>query len=55
MTMVAEGYHAAKSIYARVLKLKSTKQTPIISSTYNILYKEKDPKAQLKRLEELIS
>lgn len=55
MTMVAEGYHAAKSIYARVLKLKSIKQTPIISSTYNILYKEKDPKAQLKRLEGLIS
>ena len=55
MTMVAEGYHAAKSIYARVIKLKSIKQTPIIYSTYNILYKEKDPKAQLKRLEGLIS
>jgi glycerol-3-phosphate dehydrogenase (NAD(P)+) len=55
MTMVAEGYHAAKSIYDRVLKLKSIKQTPIITSTYNILYKEKDPKTQLKRLEGLIS
>ena len=55
MTMVAEGYHAAKSIYARALKLKTIKQTPIISSAYNILYKEKDPKAQLKRLEGLIS
>ena len=55
MTMVAEGYHAANSIYARAQKLKIKKQTPIVSSTYNILYKEKDPKTQLKKLEELIS
>ena len=55
MTMVAEGYPAAKSIYTRIKKIKQTKQTPIISSTYNILYKEKEPKAQLKKLEKLIS
>ena len=36
-------------------KIKQIKQTPIISSTYNILYKEKEPKAQLKKLEKLIS
>ena len=55
MTMFVEGYHAAKSIYAMVQKLKIKKQTPIISSTYNILYKEKDPASQLIKLEELIS
>ena len=55
MTMVAEGHPAAKSIYARVKKMKQIKQTPIISSTYNILFKEKDPKTQLKKLEKLIS
>lgn len=54
MTMVAEGYPATKSIYARVKKLKKTKQIPIISSTYNVLYKEKDPKTQIKKLENLI-
>ena len=53
--MFDEGFHAAKSIYARVQKLKIKKQTPIISSTYNILYKEKDPKAELKKLEWLTS
>ena len=55
MTMVAEGYHAAKSIYSRIQKFNIKKQTPIISSVYNVLYKEKDPKTQLKRLENLIS
>ena len=55
MTMVAEGYYAAKAIYGRVEKLKIKKQTPIISSTYNILHKEKDPRNQLKKLEALIS
>jgi len=55
MTMVAEGHPAAKSIYARVKKMKQIKQTPIITSTYNILFKEKDPKTQLKKLEKLIS
>ena len=54
MTMVAEGHPAAKSIYARVKKMKQIKQTPIISSTYSILFKEKDPKTQLKKLEKLI-
>jgi|TARA_B110001452_G_scaffold244578_1_gene228676 glycerol-3-phosphate dehydrogenase (NAD(P)+) len=55
MTMVAEGYHAAASIYARVHNLKIIKKTPIISSAFNVLHKEKDPRAQLKKLENLIS
>ena len=55
MTMVAEGYHATSSIYDRITSLKIKNQTPIITSTYGILYKEKDAKTQLKKLEFLIS
>ncbi len=55
MTMVAEGYHATSSIYNRVTSLKIKNQTPIITSTYGILYKEQDAKTQLKKLELLIS
>ena len=55
MTMVAEGYHATSSIYHRITSLKIKNQTPIITSTYGILYKEKDAKTQLKKLEFIIS
>ena len=55
MTMVAEGYHATSSIYDRITSLKIKNQTPIITSTYGILYKEKDAKTQLKKLEFIIS
>lgn len=54
MTMVAEGYHATSSIYARCQALKIIKETPIISITYSVLHKEKDPKTQLRKLEPLI-
>tara|TARA_B110000027_G_C16106213_1_gene295420 strand:+ start:1007 stop:1987 length:981 start_codon:yes stop_codon:yes gene_type:complete len=55
MTMVAEGYHATASIYDRITNLKIKNQTPLISSTYRILHKEKDAKTQLKKLELIIS
>ena len=55
MTMVAEGYHASSSIYFRINTLKIKKQTPIITTTHNILHKDKDPKTQLKKLEALIA
>ena len=55
MTMIAEGYHATRSIYAKSQQLKIKKQTPIITSAYNILYEEKDPKTQITKLESLIA
>ena len=55
MNMVAEGYHATRSIYAKSQQLKIKKQTPIITSAYNILYEEKDPKTQITKLESEIA
>ena len=54
MTMVAEGYHATLSIYDRITSLKIKNQTPIITPTYGVLYKEQEAKTQLKKLELLI-
>ncbi|RAV28254.1 NAD(P)H-dependent glycerol-3-phosphate dehydrogenase [Sinomicrobium soli] len=52
MSMVAEGYYAAKS--ARLLNEKNEKKirTPIIDAVYNILYEGKDPKKVFKKLSE---
>ena len=52
MSMVAEGYYAAKSAYK--LNEKSQKKTkiPIIDAVYEILYEGKDPKKVFKKLTE---
>jgi len=48
MSMVAEGYYAAKSAY--LLKKDSKVNTPIIDSVYEILYQNKNPKTIFKKL-----
>lgn len=50
MSMVAEGYYAAKSAY-EINKEKGAK-TPIINAVYNILYEGKDAKKVFKKLAE---
>lgn len=56
MSMVAEGYYAAKSAY--VLNNKKDKKkakTPIINAVYNILYENKNPKKVFKKLTEKLN
>lgn len=53
MNMVAEGYNATKCIHE--LLGEETVNYPILQTTYNILYKNTKPKAQVKILESLIS
>ena len=48
MSMVAEGYYAAKSAYK--LNLDYGAQTPIIDAVYSILYEGKSAKAVFKKL-----
>lgn len=48
MNMIAEGYYAADSIY-RTSKEKGMK-TPIIDTVYGILYEEKNPEKQFRKL-----
>tara|TARA_B110000091_G_scaffold210342_1_gene253052 strand:- start:66 stop:1061 length:996 start_codon:yes stop_codon:yes gene_type:complete len=48
MSMIAEGYYATKSAY-KIKEEKSTK-TPIIDAVYNVLYNDKDPKKEFKKL-----
>jgi glycerol-3-phosphate dehydrogenase (NAD(P)+) len=48
MSMIAEGYYATKSAF-KIKEQKSTK-TPIIDAVYNVLYKDKDPKKEFKKL-----
>ncbi|MBF0694529.1 MAG: NAD(P)H-dependent glycerol-3-phosphate dehydrogenase [Flavobacterium sp.] len=48
MSMVAEGYYAAKSAYE--LNLKHEAKTPIIDAVYAILYQGKDAKKVFKKL-----
>lgn len=48
MNMIAEGYYAAGSVY-QTAKDKKVK-TPIIDTIYNILYEDKNPKKQFKKL-----
>ncbi|MFY9242340.1 MAG: NAD(P)H-dependent glycerol-3-phosphate dehydrogenase [Polaribacter sp.] len=48
MSMIAEGYYATKSAF----KIKEDKKanTPIIDAVYNILYDNKNPKKEFKKL-----
>ena len=55
MMMVAEGYSATASLYKIIKKLKLQKETNIINTAYKILYQEKDPKKEIKKLSVLIS
>jgi glycerol-3-phosphate dehydrogenase (NAD(P)+) len=50
MSMVAEGYYAAKSAYN--LNLDYGAQTPIIDAVYSILYEGKSAKSVFKKLTE---
>ena len=48
MSMIAEGYYATKSAYK--LKNENGANTPIINTVYNVLYKNKNPKKEFKKL-----
>ncbi|WP_439128685.1 NAD(P)H-dependent glycerol-3-phosphate dehydrogenase [Polaribacter sp.] len=48
MSMIAEGYYATKSAFK--LKEKNGANTPIINAVYNVLYNDKDPKKEFKKL-----
>jgi len=48
MSMIAEGYYATKSAF-NIKEEKGTK-TPIIDAVYNVLYAERDPKKEFKKL-----
>jgi len=52
MSMIAEGYYATKSAYK--IKEEKSARTPILDTIYGILYENKDPKIQFKKLTELI-
>ncbi|UOB19193.1 NAD(P)H-dependent glycerol-3-phosphate dehydrogenase [Abyssalbus ytuae] len=50
MSMVAEGYYAAKSAHIITEKQKRKSKTPIIDAVYGILYEGKEPKKVFKKL-----
>ena len=50
MSMIAEGYYAAKSAY--LLNQKNKVNTPIIDAVYAVLYQQKSPKKIFKNLTE---
>lgn len=50
MSMVAEGYYAAKCVFELNEKLGA--KTPILNAVYNVLYKGKDPKKTFSKLTE---
>ncbi len=50
MSMVAEGYYAAKSAYLINQKNKKKTRIPIIEAVYAVLYEAKDPKKVFKKL-----
>ncbi len=50
MSMIAEGYYAAKSAY--LLNEKNKAKTPIINAVYAVLYQNKNPKLIFKKLTE---
>ena len=56
MSMIAEGYYAAKSAY-QLNQAKGNKKakTPIINAIYNILYKNENPKEIFKKLTEKLN
>ncbi|NVJ88496.1 MAG: NAD(P)H-dependent glycerol-3-phosphate dehydrogenase [Flavobacteriaceae bacterium] len=53
MSMIAEGYYATKSAY----KIRQEKggRTPIIIAVYNVLYEDKDPKKEFKKLSDKLN
>lgn len=56
MSMVAEGYYAAKSAYElNEAKGKKKAKTPIIDAIYAVLYQGKDPKKIFKKLTEQLT
>ncbi|MFL2585617.1 MAG: NAD(P)H-dependent glycerol-3-phosphate dehydrogenase [Parvicellaceae bacterium] len=55
MNMVAEGYNATNCIHELLTKESYNSESPIITATYNILYKEADPKEEIEALSSLIS
>jgi len=52
MSMIAEGYYAAKSAY--LLNQKHKARTPIITAVYQVLYENKNPKTVFKNLTDLL-
>ncbi|MFK8061227.1 MAG: NAD(P)H-dependent glycerol-3-phosphate dehydrogenase [Polaribacter sp.] len=48
MSMIAEGYYATKSAYK--MKEENGAKTPIIDTVYTILYENKNPKKEFKKL-----
>ncbi|TXD52785.1 MULTISPECIES: NAD(P)H-dependent glycerol-3-phosphate dehydrogenase [unclassified Polaribacter] len=48
MSMIAEGYYATKSAYK--IKEEKDMKTPIIDAVYNVLYADKNPKKEFKKL-----
>lgn len=50
MSMIAEGYYAAKSAY--IMNGNFQAKTPIIDAVYEILYNQQDPKKTFKKLTE---
>ncbi len=52
MTMVAEGYYAAKSAYLLMDKVNKKTKIPIITAVHGILYQGKDPKKTFEKLTE---
>jgi len=52
MSMIAEGYYAAKSAF--LLNEKHHARTPIIDAVYQVLYQNKNPKIVFKKLTDLL-
>ncbi|MCF6307458.1 MAG: glycerol-3-phosphate dehydrogenase [Flavobacteriaceae bacterium] len=50
MSMIAEGYYAAKSAYKLNQEKEKTAKTPIIDAVYDILYNNKDARKVFKEL-----
>ncbi len=48
MSMIAEGYYATKSAYR--IKEDNGAKTPIIDAVFNVLYNDKSPKKEFKKL-----
>ncbi len=55
MSMVAEGYYAAKSAYKIKENFKKKVKTPIIDAVYEILYEHKNPKKVFAALTEKLN
>ena len=55
MNMVAEGYNATHCLYHLLMENNFITNAPIIKATYNILYKDADPKQEIEHLSTLMS